>query len=104
MNFFKNTWVFFKYFLYNIILNVHIFQCPCAASRSDYLNSGRETEMETQTESKEEKGKEMGREWEGEVEVEMELEKLGSKGIWDPVGGPKNNETANANRIVTDFF
>jgi len=58
--------------------------------------------METQTESKEEKGKEMGREWEGEVE--MELEKLGSKGIWDPVGGPKNNETANANRIVTDFF
>jgi len=58
--------------------------------------------METQTESKEEKGKKMGRE--GEVEVEMELEKLGSKGIWDPVGGPKNNETANANRIVTDFF
>jgi len=58
--------------------------------------------METQTESKEEKGKEMGREWEGEVE--MELEKLGNKGIWDPVGGPKNNETANANRIVTDFF
>jgi len=30
--------------------------------------------------------------------------KWGSRGIKGPVRGPKNNETANANRIVTDFF